>query len=110
MHGYHLSCWNLSGIGKNKEICLPLFRILQVRGNNSWLVLQTRVLSPDGEDITGIIKAMMFEQRAIQDVMPSAERVYIGGQINVIILEKDCVRLMTIADFPDFSSVINKLF
>lgn len=65
---------------------------------------------PDGEDILGIIKAMMFEQRAIQDAMPSAERVYIGGQVNVIILEKDSVRLMTIADFPDFSSVINKLF
>lgn len=65
---------------------------------------------PDGNDVLDIIKTMMFEQRAIQEATPSAERVYIGGQINVIILEKDCVRHMTIAEFPDLPDVIKKLF
>lgn len=64
----------------------------------------------DGNDILDIIKTMMFEQRAIQDSIPSSERVYIGGQVNVIILEKDYARHMTIADFPDFPDVISKLF
>lgn len=65
---------------------------------------------PDGNDVLDIIKKMMFEQRAIQDDKPGSERVYIGGQINIIILERDCVRQMTIADFPDLPDVINKLF
>lgn len=65
---------------------------------------------PEGSDVLDIIKEMMFEQRVIQDKKAKEERVYIGGQINVIILERDCVRHMTIADFPDFPDVINKLF
>lgn len=73
---------------------------------NGWFY-KPECSTPDGEEILDVIKAMMFEQRAIQDAKPASERVYIGGQINAIILEANCVRHMTIADFPD---VIGKLF
>lgn len=65
---------------------------------------------PEGENILEIIKSMMFEQREIQEQSPSDGRIYIGGQVNAIILEKDSVRHLTIAEFPDFHQTIEKLF
>lgn len=65
---------------------------------------------PPGDDVLHIVKEMMFEQRAIQELKARKGRIYIGGQINVIILEKDVVRFMTIGEFPDFPDVVNKLF
>lgn len=64
---------------------------------------------PDGDDITEVIKNMMHEQRAIQDDLSKEERVYIGGQINIIVLERDCARHLTVGEFPDYHQTLNQI-
>lgn len=65
---------------------------------------------PSGEDLFQVIKEMMFEQRSIQDALPHEQKVYIGGQVNAIILERQAVRHINIADFPDFNHQIHQIF
>lgn len=56
----------------------------------------------ESENIIDAITQMMNQQKAIQDTKPASERLYIGGEIQVIIIEKDKARFSKIGELPGF--------
>ena len=65
-------------------------------------------VSPDykfPEDVTG----MMRKQCETQAALPSGERVYIGGEIQVHYLNKDGFRIYTLDRFEDYEAVLTAM-
>ncbi|MBL5906434.1 hypothetical protein [Serratia fonticola] len=56
------------------------------------------------------IPVMMTEQRCLQEQNPMSSRVYIGGDINAIMLTKDECRYFKLGEFPDRQANLEKMF
>lgn len=65
---------------------------------------------PSEGNIVENLKPMMFEQRAIQDLKKSEERLYIGGECVVMHLTKDTCTTSTLFQFDDYEEQLNKIF
>ncbi|MNZ67331.1 hypothetical protein D3C78_855760 [compost metagenome] len=66
---------------------------------------------PNGEySIPAVFSEMMYEQRTIQEKNPKHERIYIGGKINVLHLNKNGCSSYTLSEFFDFEEHEKKLF
>ncbi len=57
---------------------------------------------PEGQEGLEIFRTMMLEQREIQSKKERSERVYIGGQGIVMILDANSCTTATLFDFDDF--------
>ncbi|MGU5697492.1 hypothetical protein ACV1D9_09970 [Aeromonas allosaccharophila] len=66
---------------------------------------------PNGEySIPSVFSEMMSEQRTIQAQKPKHERIYIGGKINVLHLNKSGCSSYILREFSDFAAHEKKLF
>lgn len=52
---------------------------------------------------------MMKEQRSIQESLPINERVYIGGELNAIVIQRDRVIHFKLGEFEDYSQQMDEI-
>lgn len=69
--------------------------------NPGWL-LKPECTLKESDDFRKDIRSMMMEQRAIQEDRPIAERVFIGGECIVHVLDANSYSAMKLFDFEDF--------
>lgn len=61
------------------------------------------------EEFPGDIIRMMSRQRALEDERPANERLYIGGEIQLILLERDGFAVNTIYRFDDYANCYDEM-
>ena len=64
----------------------------------------------DGYSVIDAIPEMMRNQRKIQDEKPTDERLYIGGEIQVLHLTRDGCRSFKLGEFDDLEDVQLEMF
>ena len=64
---------------------------------------------PEG-DLIEALPQMMEEQRRNQEALPREERLYIGGEIQVLYLTADGCRSFKVGQFPDFEAHQRAIF
>ncbi len=61
------------------------------------------------KEFPGDIIRMMSRQQVLEDERPAAERVYIGGEIQLILLEGDNFAVSTIYRFDDYANCYDEM-
>jgi len=65
---------------------------------------------PENYTFPGDVKDLMEEQRRIQLTKPLAERIYIGGEIQVCQISKSGIGIYSLGKFDDYDSDLGAIF